>query len=132
MEHLHTSTQASPGKSDPTSLLEKSLNFVVAIKKISNATNQEVGSVLLKIPVAEKFSTKLVYRALQKHIKRQITLMRNIRVEFQILIGSFQMPLTPELLRKLTKASSAIPTTAAAPMMKEDRKEDKDEETKEM
>ena len=78
---------------------------------------------MLKIPVAEKFSIKIVYRTLQKHIKRQITLMRNIRVEFQILIGSFLMPLTPELLRKLTKASTIAPSPV---------KEDKDEETKEM
>ena len=43
VEHLHTSTQASPDKSVPTSLLEQSLNFVVVIKKISNLNNQEVG-----------------------------------------------------------------------------------------
>ena len=64
----------------------------------------------MKIPVAEKFNTKIFNRALQKHIKRQVTLMKNIRVEFQILIGSFKMSLTPELLRKLTKASKIAPT----------------------
>ena len=41
-------------------VLEKEMNFIVLIRKISNHDEQEVETALLKIPISEKSSSKLV------------------------------------------------------------------------
>jgi len=62
--------------------LRQCLSFVVIIRKIANQTDAPVGNVLLRIPVTEEFSEKIVFKKFEKHINRQLTLLRDIRTEF--------------------------------------------------
>lgn len=41
---------------------------MIVLRKLSNETDQAVGHVVIKVPVAEKFSSDAVKDALTKHI----------------------------------------------------------------
>lgn len=84
------------------SIFDPCLNFMVILKKIANSTEKEVGTVLLKLPVTKELSSETIEKALSKHIKKELTSMRNIRFEWQFVIGTFNMEPNAEFLRKLT------------------------------
>lgn len=86
--NLQTSVQGSPDREIPESRIAANLSFFVIIKKISNVTDLDIETVVLKIPICEQNMDKFVRRKLLKHVQAQVNLMRNIRIEFTILIGS--------------------------------------------
>ena len=57
---------------------------------------------LFKFPLFPKFDTKTYYRTFSEYVKRSKTLMRNIRVEFEVVVGSVPTrKLNQDLLNKL-------------------------------
>ena len=94
-DHLKNSTLVSAKSSFDSSQLENSLNFLVIIKKISNQTELQEGLMVLKMPVTEATSDKIVKKELTKHLQKKTTIMKNIRIEVQVIISSSKVQLEP-------------------------------------
>ena len=83
-------------------LIEGSLSFLVIIRHVSNATQRVIKNVLFKFPLCSKFDTKAYSRKFAEYVKRSRTLMRNVRVEFEVVVGSIPTRrLDQSLLSKL-------------------------------
>jgi len=95
IEHMKNSTLVSAKSSFDASQLESSLSFLVIIKKISNQTEQQEDLMVLKIPVTEATSDKIVKKELTKHMQKKTSIMKNIRIEVQIIISSSKVQLEP-------------------------------------
>lgn len=71
------------------------MDYVIILRKIQNQTELCVGSVLIKVPLTRDFCAEAFNTVFQRHVDKQSTNLRNIRVEVQLLIGSFKMQLSP-------------------------------------
>ena len=84
-------------------MIDGFLSFIVIVRQVSNATQRIIKNVLFKFPLFSQFDAKTYYRKFAEYVKRSKTLMRNIRVEFEVVVGSIPTrKLTQDLLNKLT------------------------------
>ena len=84
-------------------LIEGFLSFIVIIRHVSNATQRVIKNVLFKFPLCSRFDTKAYYKKFAEYVKRSRTLMRNVRVEFEVVVGSIPTrKLDQGLLDRLT------------------------------
>lgn len=77
---------------------------MIVLRKVSNETDQDLGYVVIRVPVAEKFSADDVEAALKRHMSASNTLARIIRVEIQIFVCSIgDMTISRQLVSSLFK-----------------------------
>ena len=72
-------------------LISVSTSFSLLINFVNQTTNTVVKQVFFKIPLEEEFHTKSYFVEICKRTRRSETIMKNIRVDFAIIVGSFPL-----------------------------------------